>query len=508
MTFWKLRVPSALPSFVDGCKVAMPLAVIGAVVGEFVGSNDGLGNLISVGDGLVAELADVRRARRGDGDVSRAVRHRRLRSGGWCGGERSRESRGESAFGRGPCDRDRGSRGLEDLPKRRRWSVRALDDVSFDVREQEFVSILGPSGCGKSTLLRIIAGLSSYDGERLSVSAALASPSPWTTSASCSSRRIYSRGAPSRRTLRLGVEIRREAVAEPQRLTAMIEMIGLGGFENSYPHELSGGMRQRVAIGQALVRNPRVLLLDEPFGALDALTRDKLNIELLRIWQAEKKTVVLVTHSIPEAILLSDRVLVMSGRPWPAARGCHHRSSAASRSEEDARVGRVRRATSSDSASSWAWSEERKVMAKLKHVGIATRDPDSAVKFFTDVLGWKIAGQIDSRNATGYYVSDGNMNIALLKFKNAPAAGGEYGLEYTGLHHLGSKSTISNKTARRFKEAGYEPRHDINIAQGLGANPHKDNAEYKYAGPDGVIVDVSERGWVGTSSFVERVEES
>ena len=114
--------------------------------------------------------------------------------------------------------------------------------------------------------------------------------------------------------LRLGIEIRRET-PEPGRLAEMLEMLGLTGFESSYPHELSGGMRQRVAIGQALVRNPNVLLLDEPFGALDALTRDKLNIELLRIWQAERKTVVLVTHSIPESILLSDRVLVMSGRP-------------------------------------------------------------------------------------------------------------------------------------------------------------------------------------------------
>jgi len=190
--------------------------------------------------------------------------------------------------------------------------VQALHEVDFGVREQEFVSILGPSGCGKSTLLRAIAGLTPFDGaisvsgeqvrgpmDDVGVVFQSANLLPWRTVEA---------------NLRLGIEIRRET-PEPGRLKAMLEMIGLTGFESRYPHELSGGMRQRVAIGQALVRNPKVLLLDEPFGALDALTRDKLNIELLRIWQAEKKTVVLVTHSIPEAILLSDRVLVMSERP-------------------------------------------------------------------------------------------------------------------------------------------------------------------------------------------------
>jgi len=146
-------------------------------------------------------------------------------------------------------------------------------------------------------------------------------------------------------------------------------------------------------------------------------------------------------------------------------------------------------------------------MAKLKHVGIASRDPDSAVKFFTDVLDWKIAGEINSRNATGYYVTDGNMNIALLKFKNAPAAGTEYGLEYEGLHHLGFQVDDLEQTAGKFASGGFDPRHDINIAQGLGASPHKDNAEYKYRGPNGVTVDVSERGWVGTDTFVKKTEE-
>ncbi len=189
----------------------------------------------------------------------------------------------------------------------------ALQALDLEVREREFVSILGPSGCGKSTLLRIIAGLMSFDGEDVVVDGESVSRPrqdvgvvfqtanllPWRNVAA---------------NLALGVEIRGESL-DSARLAAMVEMLGLTGFESRYPHELSGGMKQRVALGQALVRDPKLLLLDEPFGALDALTRDKLNIELLRIWQAEQKTVVLVTHSITEAVLLSDRVLVLSGRP-------------------------------------------------------------------------------------------------------------------------------------------------------------------------------------------------
>ncbi|MGE4657709.1 MAG: ABC transporter ATP-binding protein, partial [Gammaproteobacteria bacterium] len=116
--------------------------------------------------------------------------------------------------------------------------------------------------------------------------------------------------------MQLGIEVRGVSAEQIHgQVEAMVEMLGLGGFEKSYPHELSGGMRRRVALGQALIRNPRVLLMDEPFAALDALTRDRLNVELLRIWQAERKTVVLVTHSISEAVFLADRVLVMSERP-------------------------------------------------------------------------------------------------------------------------------------------------------------------------------------------------
>ena len=191
-------------------------------------------------------------------------------------------------------------------------SLRALDHVSCEIGEEEFVSILGPSGCGKSTLLRIIAGLIPYEGEEVSVSKKPVDGPPEDAGIVFQTANLL----PWRNVaenLGLGLEIRRKSVTAS--LPKMLSTLGLEGFEKHYPHELSGGMQQRVAIGQALMLNPKVLLMDEPFGALDALTRDRLNVELLRIWQAERKTVVLVTHSITEAVFLSDRVLVMSERP-------------------------------------------------------------------------------------------------------------------------------------------------------------------------------------------------
>ena len=137
-------------------------------------------------------------------------------------------------------------------------------------------------------------------------------------------------------------------------------------------------------------------------------------------------------------------------------------------------------------------------MPQLRHIAISSQDPEAAAKFFTQVFGMEVVGTIDSRSATGCYVSDGHLNIALLKYKNDGAAGEEYGMDYSGIHHLGFHVESIDEAAQRFEAAGYAPRHDINAAQGLGANPVKDNAEYKYAGPDGIIVDISERGWVGT----------
>ena len=138
---------------------------------------------------------------------------------------------------------------------------------------------------------------------------------------------------------------------------------------------------------------------------------------------------------------------------------------------------------------------------RLRHLAISAADPDTSVGFFTDVLGWKIAGKVDSRNARGYYVTDGHINIALLCFKNRPAAGMEFPEGYTGLHHIGFQCDDIDAFVTQFEKSGYAPWHDVNLAQGLGKNPSKDNAEYKMTGPESVMVDVSERGWVGTESY-------
>lgn len=193
--------------------------------------------------------------------------------------------------------------------------VHVLDNISFEIGDREFVSILGPSGCGKSTALRIIGGLIPWDEGDVSVVGKNVDGPPDEAGIVFQTANLL----PWRnvaQNLVLGLEIHKNCDSTTDgKLKDMLDMLTLTGFEEAYPHELSGGMRQRVALGQALMRNPRVLLMDEPFGALDALTRDRLNVELLRIWQAEQKTVVMVTHSIAESIFLSDRVLVMSDRP-------------------------------------------------------------------------------------------------------------------------------------------------------------------------------------------------
>ncbi|MBN1681823.1 MAG: ABC transporter ATP-binding protein [Anaerolineae bacterium] len=193
--------------------------------------------------------------------------------------------------------------------------VVALDGVTLDLSRESFVCLVGPSGCGKSTLLRILAGLlkpsrgqATLDSHlitraqrRIGVIFQKANLMPWRT--------VYGNLALPLQLI--GVPANEQA----RRTQAMLELTGLNRFAGAYPAELSGGMAQRVAIGRALIHDPEVLLLDEPFGALDALTREQMGEELLRIWARHRKTVLMVTHSIPEAVLLADRVLVMSPRP-------------------------------------------------------------------------------------------------------------------------------------------------------------------------------------------------
>jgi len=193
--------------------------------------------------------------------------------------------------------------------------IAALADVSLQVSRNEFVALVGPSGCGKSTLLRLVAGLirpsagrvaidgEAIEGPRADTGIVFQAPTllPWAT---VMDNVLF----PLRMMRRMRPDSR-------ERARELLDLVGLAGFEERHPRELSGGMQQRAAICRALIHDPEILLMDEPFGALDALTREEMTLELLRIWQERPKTILFVTHSIPEAVLLADRVVVMSARP-------------------------------------------------------------------------------------------------------------------------------------------------------------------------------------------------
>ncbi|KRV49346.1 sulfonate ABC transporter ATP-binding protein [Wenjunlia vitaminophila] len=194
-----------------------------------------------------------------------------------------------------------------------RQPVLALSDVDLDVAQGEIVALIGPSGCGKSTLLRMIAGLDNdYDGE-LSWTRA---PRPGKDIGFVFQEPALLPWRTVERNVSMGLEAQRDRSAEGKaRVRNLLELVGLTEFARSFPKELSGGMRQRAAIARALAYDPQILLMDEPFGALDAITRDRLHDDLLRIWEQTHKTIVLVTHSVEEATYLADRVAVMSARP-------------------------------------------------------------------------------------------------------------------------------------------------------------------------------------------------
>ena len=191
----------------------------------------------------------------------------------------------------------------------------ALDHISLEVKDKEFVCILGPSGCGKTTLLRLISGLDASQGGSIDLDGEeLRGPSPkigfvfqeyslfpWRTVIE---------------NIAFGLEMKGVPKAERDRIAeSYLDLVNLSAFKTSYPSELSGGMRQRVAVARALALDPVLLLMDEPFGALDAQTRNMLQSELLEIWEKTKKTIIFITHSVDEAVYLSDRIIVLSPRP-------------------------------------------------------------------------------------------------------------------------------------------------------------------------------------------------
>jgi NitT/TauT family transport system ATP-binding protein len=197
--------------------------------------------------------------------------------------------------------------------------VTALKNLDFDIHDGEFVSVVGQSGCGKSTLLKVLAGLLPYTagsvelngkpvrGPTAEAAVVFQSPVllPW--------RNVID-------NVLLPIEFRKLPIASyRQTATDLLTMVGLSEFAQRYPFELSGGMQQRAAIVRALVQDPRLLLMDEPFGALDAMTREQMNLELVRIWSRSRKTVIFITHSIAESIFLSDRVIAMTARPGTIA---------------------------------------------------------------------------------------------------------------------------------------------------------------------------------------------
>jgi NitT/TauT family transport system ATP-binding protein len=205
--------------------------------------------------------------------------------------------------------------GLQKTYATRAGPVQALLETDFTIRDGEFITVVGPSGCGKTTLLKILAGLlpassgqvllrgTRVDRPRKDIGVVFQAPVllPWRTVI---------------QNVLLPVELHHlERASYRQRADELLRMTGLAGFADRYPYELSGGMQQRVAIARALVHNPAILLMDEPFGALDAMTREHMNLELQRIWLQSGKTVVFITHSIPEAVFLADRVFVMTARP-------------------------------------------------------------------------------------------------------------------------------------------------------------------------------------------------
>ena len=198
---------------------------------------------------------------------------------------------------------------------RDRDRVAALSNVSISIRRNEFVCLVGPSGCGKSTLLRLVGGLLPVSQGRVMIEGKLVAEPRAETGIVFQSPTLLPWASVLDNVLFPLKMMKRVTPESPARAKSLLRLVGLEGFEGKYPRELSGGMQMRTGICRALVHEPDILLMDEPFGSLDALTREELTLQLMRIWREQPKTVLFVTHSIPESVMLADRVVVLSSRP-------------------------------------------------------------------------------------------------------------------------------------------------------------------------------------------------
>jgi NitT/TauT family transport system ATP-binding protein len=206
--------------------------------------------------------------------------------------------------------------GVRKVYRRGKQEFLAISDATFDVAAGELVSLVGPSGCGKTTLLKILAGLQDHDGGEVRIGSAAHPFDPSRDIGMVFQQALLLKWRRVLANVMLPAEILGLPIGESrERARDLLNMVGLGGFEDKYPYELSGGMARRAAIARALLHDPKLILMDEPFGALDALTRERMNLELLNIWKASGKTIVFVTHGIAEAVFLGTRVIVLTAGP-------------------------------------------------------------------------------------------------------------------------------------------------------------------------------------------------
>lgn len=196
--------------------------------------------------------------------------------------------------------------------------VPVLENITLDIKDGEFISIVGTSGCGKSTLLRIISGLEQATDGYVKIGERIVDKPSIECGMVFQESRLFP-WSKMRENIRYGITEKNKGKLskkeQDEKIAELIKLVGLEGFENAFPQQLSGGMQQRASIARALINSPKVLLLDEPFGALDALNRINMQIEISRIWEQEKKTMIMVTHDIDEAIFLGSRIIVMSSKP-------------------------------------------------------------------------------------------------------------------------------------------------------------------------------------------------